>query len=145
MRKFETLSAEVLVKDAEGNPVPLLDEAGAPTGEFESRIKTWTVHEANVLMSMRLDKLNKADLSALGSADSENEDERDSAIQLLGLYMLYTPLAACSEGDVPSFEEFVDEMRETESDEWFYAAKRLNPHWFSKYAGLPAEEVNKKK
>jgi hypothetical protein len=51
---------------------------------------------------------------------------------------LYPRMAACSVGDVPTFEQAVD-MPLDEMNKWYFAARRCNPGWF-----MSLEEVAQK-
>lgn len=75
------------------------------------------------------------------------EKPREPQIVQNVLLNVYVGLAACSSGDVPSPDEFLD-LRETEAEAWIAAARELNPEWFS-YLDLAeqaaTESVKKKR
>jgi hypothetical protein len=137
MRKHVSLSAPVLAKDGDGNPIPLEGD-GEP--EFETHTKTWDCWEANLTMGV-------ARTSLVRNAPSDVGADTQEGATLLSLFMIYCPLAACSTGDVPTFEEFVNEMHENDANRWYEIVRGLNPHW---YVQEPvdveeAEEHRKKK
>lgn len=47
------------------------------------------------------------------------------------LINIYSGLIACSSGDLPTRDEFLEGMREVDIEDWIASAKRLNPRWFS--------------
>lgn len=54
---------------------------------------------------------------------------KDAIVQI-GLVSLYAPLAACSDGDVPTAEEFPS-ILEVDLDAWLDVARKINPKWFA--------------
>ena len=82
-------------------------------------IRTITVHEATYIMGLRRGQLIGEFLT---------NPHKDPLVQA-GRVNLYSALAACSSGDVPTDAEFVV-LREADVDAWLSAAKELNPKWF---------------
>jgi hypothetical protein len=46
------------------------------------------------------------------------------------LINIYSALAACSTGDVPTAQEF-ESMLDQDVEQWLRTASALNPHWFA--------------
>ena len=73
----------------------------------------------------------------------EGEDTEESYGYYLKV-LLYPSLVACTEGNLPTLEEFLTQLPEEESDRWSEAAKRLNPHWFTFFTKEVPEEKKEK-
>ncbi len=57
--------------------------------------------------------------------------------------LLYPSLVACTTGNMPTLEEFTQQIPSTESDAWVKVAQELNPNWFQ-FIELEEEDVEKK-
>jgi len=76
----------------------------------------------------------------------ENPDDSDIIQNVL--LNVYVNLKACSEGDIPTRDEFLN-MREPDVEAWIRASRDLNPEWFwflteAEKALSPSEDVKKK-
>ena len=63
--------------------------------------------------------------------------ESDEASSVISVY---SALAACSTGDVPTVDEYAYKVRGRDIEVWIRVAKRLNPDWFAWMDDL-AEEL----
>lgn len=57
--------------------------------------------------------------------------------------LLYPSLVSCTDGDVPSEEEFL-KLKEKEVNEWIAAAQERNEDWFSLNGAAAKESAEKK-
>ena len=56
--------------------------------------------------------------------------------------LLYPTLLACTTGNVPTLEDFLNSIPPSESDIWVDTARELNPRWFpNSRAQTPEEKV----
>ena len=62
-------------------------------------------------------------------AELATQDESEEV--KLQLETIYTALIACSTGDLPTPEQFLDEMTEEDIEKWIRAARKYNHRWFS--------------
>jgi hypothetical protein len=85
-----------------------------------------TVSQASNLMDMNRSVLM---LDADGKWLDGAKDSREQAQRYLET-LVYPSLVACTTGDVPTLEEFINDIPATDSEEWIIAARELNPRWF---------------
>jgi hypothetical protein len=89
--------------------------------------ETLTVFEASNLMQIRRDLMITA-ANAKWKASQETGDENQAEWYLETL--LYPSLVACTQGNVPSLDEFVNHIPAVQTDVWEAAVRELNPRWF---------------
>lgn len=107
----------------------LREEIRLSIGKF-----TFVVKQANLLMRVRRSKLFEEISKLPPTGDLEQDAVR--------LYF-YPRMAGCSEGNVPTLEEFC-ELLDIETDEWYKACYEKNPHWFDEDKEISPEELKKK-
>lgn len=66
----------------------------------------------------------------IGALSGATTEKQESDLKSSVLVNVYSGVAACSSGDVPSADEFLL-MREADVEAWIDAAKKLNPRWFA--------------
>lgn len=79
------------------------------------------VSEATYLMGIERGRI----IGLMTAATAESPNEIQSSV----LINVYSGLAACSTGDVPTADDFL-QMRDSDVQKWIDAARRLNGHWF---------------
>lgn len=95
------------------------------------------VFEASNLMDVnRSMMVAEADEKWKGNLDDGTELQSRRYLETL----LYPSLVACTKGNVPTLEEFVNGMPATEIVGWTAAATEMNPRWFPDLAVRTPEE-----
>jgi len=86
-----------------------------------------TVHKATFVMS-----LQRSVLIADANKEKPNGQYKnlDASVVTYVHQLLYPSLVACSQGKIPTEEEFLT-LFEEDVDRWTEAASALNPDWFS--------------
>jgi len=109
-------------------PDPTRLSVGADKGIFTIKLQLGNrkilVREATYLDSFRRGKLIGESLS-----DEAPDEGTEEAIVENVIVNLWCSLTACSEGDLPSKDEFLA-MREKDINFWVQAARELNEDWF---------------
>lgn len=100
------------------------------------------IHEATYLHGVRRG-LNLSKTDAYKPVDDTDEE---AAIAYNMLMNLWAPVTSCSEGDVPTIEQFLN-LREADIEFWVNEAREVNPHWFTWLDAIEkaAENAAKKK
>lgn len=85
------------------------------------------VYEASNLMEMKRSlMISAADERWQGQTVDGMEEQARRYLETL----LYPSLIACTEGNVPTLEEFLSSVPASDSDAWMAAARRKNARWF---------------
>jgi hypothetical protein len=82
------------------------------------------VSEATYLMGIERGRII-GDMTIASARQEDGASAKNSV-----LVNVYSGVAACSSGDLPTQDEFIL-MRESDVEDWIASAKRLNPRWFS--------------
>lgn len=90
--------------------------------------ETLTVWEASNSMDIKRSLLIKEADQVDGETSEGSVQEVTYAKYIRTL--LYPSLVACTTGNIPTLDQFMNEMPATESDKWVDTAKRRNPRWF---------------
>lgn len=134
--KFEyeiTFEGENLIYDKE---VGQLTSFETLTGEAESEdnpvisrtyTRLLTVKPANLHMSVKREQM-LYDFQKREEQKIKDGIEIDVVMQVLET--AYFPLAACSLGDIPTFEEFAYVMGDDVAEAWGSLVRSINPHWW---------------
>lgn len=61
--------------------------------------------------------------------EKRRNDETINPIHLV-LETIYFPLVACSDGEVPTFQEFAFILSDEDAEAWGALVRELNPHWW---------------
>lgn len=86
-----------------------------------------TVSQASNLMDVNRSLLiAQADENWLGGAN-ETKDKAQRYLET----NVYPSLVACTSGNIPTVEEFINDIPATDSAAWIIAARDLNPRWFN--------------
>src|SRR5690349_16930638 len=89
--------------------------------------RTITVHKATFVMSLQR---SVSQANAIKEASNGIYKNLDDSVVNYVHQRLYPTLAVCSEGKVPTEEEFLNLLQE-DVDRWIAAASELNPDWFT--------------
>jgi hypothetical protein len=100
-----------------------------------------TVHKATFVMSLQRSVL----ISKAGTESPNGEYKNvDDSIVTYVHQLLYPSLVACSQGKIPTEEEFLT-LLEQDVNPWIEAASALNPDWFSNGDSSKQTEEREKK
>jgi hypothetical protein len=99
--------------------------------------ETLMVYQASNLMEIKRSlMITEADAQWNGKDVKEIESQAKRYLETL----LYPSLLSCTEGNLPTLEEFVHRVPASDSDAWMAAARELNPRWFPNLAERTPEE-----
>lgn len=98
-----------------------------PSKKIKVGGRALTVFKASFVMSLQRSIL----IADAGKTKPNGEYKNlDSSVVIYVHQHLYPSLAACSQGKVPTEEEFLT-LLEEDVNKWLEAASDLNPDWFS--------------
>lgn len=95
-----------------------------------------TVYQASNAMDME-----RSFLIAEAQTQPSSGDTKDQFVYYMQT-LLYPSLVACTTGNIPTWEEFLNNVPTDESNKWTDAARRMNPSWFG---FLNLEEIPEEK
>jgi hypothetical protein len=100
-----------------------------------------TVHKATFVMG-----LQRSVLISNASKDAPNGEYKDldDSVAKYIHQLLYPSLTACSQGKLPTEQEFLT-LLEADVNKWIEAASELNPDWFTLGASREEQEQKEKK
>src|SRR5687768_15703950 len=100
-------------------------------------METLTVHQASNFMEIKRSlMITEADEKWKGQALDGMEAQARRYLETL----LYPSLVACTTGNVPTLEEFLNQVPASDTVAWERAAKELNPRWFPDLTERTPEE-----
>lgn len=108
------------------------------TEEIEICGETLTVSQASNAMDIERSLL-------ITEAEKEGQEEKGTEGNYVYYVrtLLYPSLIACTTGNLPTVEEFMNNIPTLDSTKWIDVARKLNPQWF-RYVSALEEDVEKK-
>ena len=115
--------------------------SGLPSKKIKVAGRAIVVFKASFVMS-----LQRSVLIAEASKNKPNGEYKDldASIVTYVHQLLYPSLAACSQGKIPTEEEFLS-LLDDDVSRWLNIASELNPDWFSTKTETKKEKESKEK